>query len=74
MYKQKKLGAKKKSEKRLASRGCIGCYSCFSDGKCVFDDIVNETAKKFEKADGIIVGSPVYFSNANATLLALLKD
>ena len=29
-------------------RGCIGCYSCFENGKCVFDDIVNETASKFE--------------------------
>lgn len=53
-------------------RGCIGCNTCFERGKCVFDDIVNEMAVKFEKADGLIVASPVYYASANATLIALL--
>lgn len=53
-------------------RGCIACYSCSKNGKCVFDDIVNELAKKFEEADGLVVASPVYYASANATLIALL--
>lgn len=53
-------------------RGCIACASCTETGKCVFDDIVNETAEKFEKCDGLVVGSPVYYASANATLVAFL--
>ena len=53
-------------------RGCIGCGSCYKAGKCVFDDLVNEVAAKFEEADGMVVGSPVYFASANATLIAFL--
>ena len=55
-----------------AIRGCIGCASCKKTGKCVFDDIVNETAAKFEACDGLVVGSPVYYASANATLVAFL--
>lgn len=55
-----------------AIRGCIACGSCGRTGKCVFDDMVNEVAKKFEEADGLVVGSPVYYASANATLVALL--
>ena len=55
-----------------AIRGCIACGSCYNTGKCVFDDAVNEIAPKFEAADGIVVGSPVYYASANATLIALL--
>ncbi len=53
-----------------AIRGCIGCRQCFQKGKCVFDDIVNETAPKLAEADGIVLGSPVYYASANATLVA----
>jgi multimeric flavodoxin WrbA len=53
-------------------RGCIACGSCFKAGKCVFDDIVNELAPKFEAADGLVVASPVYYASANATLIACL--
>lgn len=53
-------------------RGCIGCRKCRSAGKCVFDDLVNETAPKFEVCDGLVVGSPVYYASANATLVAFL--
>lgn len=53
-------------------RGCIGCGSCAEKGKCVFDDMVNEIAPKFEACDGLVVGSPVYYASANATLIALL--
>lgn len=53
-------------------RGCIACYSCAKNGKCVFDDIVNETAQKFENCDGLVIASPVYYASANATLVAFL--
>ena len=47
----------------LPIRGCIGCGSCYKTGKCVFDDEVNKIAKKFEEADGLVIGSPVYYSS-----------
>lgn len=53
-------------------RGCIACNSCAKNGKCVFDDIVNELAPKFEECDGLVVASPVYYASANATLIAAL--
>ena len=53
-------------------RGCIACASCKKTGKCVFDDVVNELAPKFEEADGLVVASPVYYASANATLIACL--
>nr|WP_325305577.1 flavodoxin family protein [uncultured Oscillibacter sp.] len=55
-----------------AIRGCIACGKCAEKGKCVFDDAVNEIAPKFEACDGLVVGSPVYFASANATLMAFL--
>ncbi len=53
-------------------RGCIACYKCEELGRCVFDDIVNETADKFAECDGMVVGSPVYFAGANSTLTSFL--
>ena len=53
-------------------RGCIACRSCRKNGKCVFDDAVNEAAAKFEACDGLVVGSPVYYASANGTLIAFL--
>lgn len=53
-------------------RGCIGCRQCAKNGRCVFDDMVNAAANKFEECDGIVVGSPVYYASANATLVAFL--
>lgn len=53
-------------------RGCIACGSCAEKGKCVFQDMVNEAAPKFQECDGLVVGSPVYYASANATLIAFL--
>lgn len=53
-------------------RGCIACQSCHEKGKCVFEDLVNETASKFEECDGLVVASPVYYASANGTLISFL--
>lgn len=53
-------------------RGCIGCRKCKETGKCVFNDLVNEVALKFDECDGIVIGSPVYFANANGTLVSFI--
>ena len=53
-------------------RGCVSCGRCRGLGRCVFDDLVNETAAKFEGADGLVVGSPVYYGSPNGTILAFL--
>lgn len=57
---------------REAVRGCVACYGCGTLGNCVYDDVVNELAAKFKEADGLVVGSPVYYASANATLSAVL--
>ena len=53
-------------------RGCIGCYYCRTHNKCVFNDIVNESAPKFEEADTLIVGTPVYYAGPNGQLHSFL--
>ena len=56
----------------LTVRGCSGCYACGKLKKCVHDDIVNEIAEKFKDADGLVIGSPVYYASPNGAFLALL--
>ena len=53
-------------------RGCIACGTCEKNGKCVFDDLVNEVAPKFEAADGLVIGSPVYYGSPNGSLISFL--
>jgi multimeric flavodoxin WrbA len=55
-----------------AVRGCLSCGFCMKNGRCVFDDAVNRVAPLFERADGLIVGSPVYYGSPNGTLLSFL--
>ena len=55
-----------------AIRGCIACGKCGEQGKCVFDDLVNETAAKLESIDGLVLASPVYYASANGTLISFL--
>ena len=54
-------------------RGCIACGRCKTAGKCVFNDMVNETAPKLVEADGIVVGSPVYYGQPNGTVLSFMQ-
>ena len=53
-------------------RGCISCTKCTKLGKCVFADAVNETAAKLAEADGLVVGSPVYYGSPNGTIIAFM--
>ncbi len=53
-------------------RGCIACGRCGELGKCVFDDLVNEVAEKLRDADGMVIGSPVYYGSPNGTMIAFL--
>lgn len=52
--------------------GCKSCSFCFNIDKCVYDDIVNEVAPKFEEADGLVVGSPVYYGSPNGTIISFM--
>lgn len=58
---------------KMDIRGCIACETCRKNHKCVFNDIVNELAVKFEQADGLVIGSPVYYGSANGTLMSALQ-
>ena len=53
-------------------RGCIGCRRCKTTGQCVFKDLVNEIAPKFAEADGLVVGTPVYYGSANGTIVSFM--
>lgn len=53
-------------------RGCIACNRCQKLGKCVFDDLVNEVAPKLAKADGLVIGSPVYYGSPNGNILSFM--
>ena len=53
-------------------RGCAACRYCHKEGKCVFDDGVNELAAKLQESDGLVLASPVYYASANSTLTAAM--
>lgn len=54
-------------------RGCMACGGCSKIGRCVINDGINEIAEKFEHSDGLVVGAPVYYASANASLVAALQ-
>ncbi len=53
--------------------GCVGCGTCYKNGKCFMDDCVNELAPRLEACDGMVIASPVYYAAANGTLISLLN-
>ena len=55
-----------------AVEGCIGCGGCAVSRRCVFGGRVNEALDKMEAAEGLVVGSPVYFASPNGTLISFL--
>ena len=72
VFKKENVEAENIQVGHLPIRGCIACNYCYKNGKCAINDIVNELAKKFEEADALVVGSPVYYASANGTLISLL--
>lgn len=54
--------------------GCLACGACYKNQnqKCVIDDEVNECIQKMQKADGILIGSPVYYASTAGTLKCFL--
>lgn len=56
----------------LDIHGCISCRKCHTTGKCVFDDVVNETAAKLAEADGFVIGAPVYYASPAGTAIAFM--
>ena len=54
-------------------RGCMACGFCGKNGRCVVNDVVNELSAKFEQSDGLVIGAPVYYGSANATLIAAMQ-
>lgn len=58
---------------KKAVQGCIGCWNCTTTGRCAFHDELYETLRnKIMEADGLIIGSPVYFAGPNGSLCAIL--
>ncbi len=53
-------------------QGCLGCGRCYTLGRCVFDDGVNEFAKRAAEADGFVFGSPVYYAGINGSLMSFM--
>ena len=56
----------------LQIHGCIACNKCWETGICAFHDIVGDLSERMRDADGLLIGSPVYFASPNGTLLSLL--
>ena len=57
-------------------QGCVGCFKCFKkkDGQCAVEtDILNECLGRMRVADGILLGSPTYFSDVSAAMKALIE-
>lgn len=52
--------------------GCMGCWRCSETGKCVLGDGVNEMVDKMNEADGLVIGSPVYFASPAGSLISFL--
>lgn len=52
--------------------GCIACKKCIENGKCIFDDAVNEFAEKCKNADGFVFGSPVHYAGATGALTSFM--
>jgi len=53
--------------------GCIACMKCFETGHCFRDDIVKELQSRLNEFDGIILGSPVYYSNPTGQILSFAQ-
>ncbi len=56
-----------------AVQGCIACNKCYELGRCIFkDELYNRVRENLKSADGIVIGTPVYFAAPNGSLCAIL--
>lgn len=54
-------------------RGCVNCLRCAATSRCAFtDDVCNGLIEAILAADGVVIGTPVYFASANGALTAVL--
>ena len=73
IFEQEGIEYEKVQVGKLMIHGCVGCKQCKYLKRCIIDnDIVNEVAKKFEEADGLVIGSPVYMGSAAGTMVSFL--
>ena len=74
MLKQEGLDTELYNIGNQAVHGCGDCLTCMETGQCAYeDDCANEIIYKIREADGLIIGSPVYYAAANGVLTALLN-
>lgn len=52
--------------------GCIACGNCERNGKCVFDDVVNECREKAKDFNGFVFGSPVHYASAGGAITSFM--
>ena len=57
---------------RQTTAGCAACGSCRNTGECIYQDMVNEIGSRLDEYDGLVLGSPVYFSGPNGQFQAFL--
>lgn len=53
-------------------QGCTACGSCRKTGECIFKDMANELGERLARADGLVIGSPVYYAGIAGSLKAFL--
>ncbi len=53
--------------------GCVACGCCGRSGECIYNDLVNETIRRLDEFDGIVIGSPVYYSGPSGQLVSFLN-
>lgn len=59
--------------KKLDLRPCNACNGCYGKGKCVQDDDINDLLDNLMTADGIVLGSPTYFSNVTSRMMMFIE-
>lgn len=57
---------------RLKIHPCIGCGHCETEGQCIFDDDMAPLYEKIDRADRIVIGSPIYFYGVTAQTKAFI--
>ncbi len=51
---------------------CIGCQVCYAEGECIQEDDLSDVVAEMIRADGIVLGSPVYINGVTAQLKTVI--